>query len=190
MRNLVILSLLFISYQSIAQNEWTKSVDSLGVTWHTNGKDSMWSFHNKRAIMLRTGFGVQRSFYTELGISSYASTYSSHNGLGALGYYLSTEWTPHKSPNDNVYGIKAGAEFIGVLFGMGLEIKYQWNQEDKDYVFTPKYGVGFNHYIMLFYGYNLSINKNPFTRVRCHQFSMVTNLNRKSFKPKFRIPGH
>jgi hypothetical protein len=187
MRYLCIIFLLFTNILLQAQSEWAERTDSKGVTWRTNGKDSIWSFKKERAFMFRTGIGIQRSFYAELGISSFASTYSSHQGVASLGYYLSGEWTPAIRPSDYVFGIKGGAELIGSTGAMAVELKYQWNQVQNDFVFTPKYGFGLSHYAIFFYGYNLSINKNPFTRVRCHQFSLIFNINRRMFKEESKI---
>ena len=189
MRILIVPLLLCISLQTAAQFNWQSSIDSNGITWKTNGKDSMWSFQKKRAFMIRTGVGIQRSFYTELGISSYASTYSSHKGVSALGYYISGEWTPLIKDNESIYGIKTGVELISSTYAIGMELKYLWSQKNSDFVLTPKFGIGMSHYIIVFYGYNLSTNQNPFVRVGCHQFSLVMNFNRKSFASESKIPN-
>ena len=63
----------------------------------------------------------------------------------------------------------------------GIELKYQTDNDSDDFVITPKFGVGLGA-INLFYCYNISTNKYPFSSIGKHQISLVFNLNKKYFE--------
>jgi hypothetical protein len=123
---------------------------------------------------IRVGLGIQKSFVTEIGYSR-MKMITSCTGFFSKSYYSSIEYVP-KTPNyKDVFGIKIGLEYNLSIITVGLETKYQTDFNNKDVVITPKIGLGFG-YINLFYGYNISTNKNPFPSFSNHQFSLVFNI--------------
>jgi len=98
-------------------------------------------------------------------------------------YYGALEWMPTFSKNnDNIYGLKAGYEISARAPAIGLEVKYQTDFIERDFVITPKIGLSIMGVATLFYGYNISTNGNPFSNVGNHQFSFICNFNSGVFK--------
>lgn len=131
----------------------------------------------KERTLLRVGLGIQKSFYSEIGISRLKYIYNDL-GYAATNYYVSTEWTP----DQNVWGFKGGYEMNMRTLALGLEGKYQTDFDNNDFVITPKIGLGLMGMLNLFYGYNISTNKRPFDNVGQNQFSININLNRQYLK--------
>lgn len=130
----------------------------------------------------RFSLGVQKSFFSEVGLSRHKYLYNDL-GYASKSYYTSVEWVPKFSKtNDHVYGIKIGYELNARMLAMGLEAKYQTDFKANDIVLTPKIGFGIVGAVNLFYGYNISTNKSPFANIRHHQFSIVCNLNNQFLK--------
>ena len=127
-------------------------------------------------IGLRAGGGIQKSFFTEVGLSLQKYVYAERHGYMATTFYTSFEWTPSSSRGKPVYGFKAGAELVNNGATGGFEVKYLVNAENKDVMLTPKYGFGLG-FVTVFYGYNISTNKYPFHQIGKHQFSLVINSN-------------
>ena len=125
---------------------------------------------------LRLGAGIQRSFYTEVGLSLQKYVYDEREGFIVPTIYAAFEWTPSTKGQKPVYGIKIGGETVRNGASGGIEIKYMWNAGNEDVVFTPKLGFGLG-FINLLYGYNLSTRKYPFSKIGKHQFSLVINSN-------------
>jgi hypothetical protein len=149
-----------------------------------NGKDSVvflsrnptWTKYNPS---IRLGLGLQRSIYTEVGFSLHKYI------VGCTGYaskvgYLALEWVPTIRPERerSIYGLKLGYEMNASLIGFGLEAKYQSDFIQNDFILTPKIGFGIYGLMNVFYGYNISFNRSPFSRLGHHQFSLVFNLNK------------
>lgn len=130
----------------------------------------------KYHIGLRVGAGIQKSFYTEVGLSLQKYVYSAKHGYIVPTIYTAFEWIPATSGQKPVYGIKAGVEMVNTGAAGGLEIKYLANSENEDLIFTPRLGFGLG-FINFFYGYNLSTRKYPFPKIGKHQFSLVINSN-------------
>lgn len=126
---------------------------------------------------VRLGMGIQKAFSAELGFSYVFHQFDSRFGSGNGIIYSTWEWLPEEKIN----GVKVGAELSQQLGALGLDIKYQFSNEAYDIVLTPKIGLGLG-FLNVFYGYNLSVHKNPFNRMGNHQFSFVFNLTRKYFK--------
>jgi hypothetical protein len=123
---------------------------------------------------LRVGLGIQKSFVSEIGYSRMKHI-SSCTGFFSKTYYSSIEYVPKTSNYKDVFGLKIGLEYNLSIIAVGLETKYQTDFNNKDVVITPKIGLGFSCF-NLFYGYNISTNKNPFPSVGNHQFSLVFNI--------------
>lgn len=141
------------------------------------GNDSVKDYaHSWRTIALRTGMGLQKSFYVEIGPSFVYNRIDLREGFGNSVLYSTFEWVTIK----NIYGVKIGGEFGQNLSMMGLEIKYQTDQIKKDFVITPKIGLGFG-FVNIFYGYNFSTNKYPFMSLGKSQFSVILNFTKKYF---------
>ena len=189
MRLFILIIFTLLSIRAQAQDSTRRYTDSNGVKWIEHDDHKMWSIHQGFRLYGRIGVGIQKSFYSELGISILDRTISSHNGILSYGFYASGEWTPKPSSQDYIYGIKIGTEGIGNIFGGAIELKYQWDKDSSDFVITPKYGISGAGYFNIFYGYNISVNKYPFkNKIRCHQISLVFNLNRKMFNETSKIP--
>ncbi len=127
----------------------------------------------------RLALGVQRSFYTELGVARHKYIFS-EQGYAAQAYYAAFEWIPTTQPEteNHIFGIKTGYEINAGPLALGLEAKYQFEKDDSDFVITPKVGMGFFGVVNIFYGFNISINDRPFSRVGKNQFSVNVNLNK------------
>jgi hypothetical protein len=162
------LSFILITYILKAQN----NNDSI----YPISRNPQWTKYNSS---VRLGLGLQRSIYTEAGISLHKYI------VGCTGYaskaaYLALEWVPTTRPESEraVYGLKLGYEMNASIIAFGLETKYQSDFKKNDIVLTPKIGLGIYGMINIFYGYNISFNRSPFDRVGHHQFSLVVNLNK------------
>lgn len=127
----------------------------------------------------RLALGVQRSFYTELGVARHKYIFNDL-GFASQTFYGGLEWTPTTgSGNENhIFGIKTGYEINAGPLALGLEAKYQFDKDDSDFVITPKVGIGFFGVVNIFYGFNISTNDRPFSRVGKNQFSVSFNLNK------------
>jgi hypothetical protein len=127
----------------------------------------------------RVALGVQRSFYTELGVARHKYMFA-ENGFAAQAYYAAFEWTPTTKPEteNHIFGIKTGYEINAGLLALGLEAKYLFDKADSDFVITPKVGMGFFGVVNIFYGFNISTNDRPFSRIGKNQFSVNFNLNK------------
>ncbi|MFI5130241.1 MAG: hypothetical protein ACHQFX_09635 [Chitinophagales bacterium] len=130
----------------------------------------------KPGFGIRAGFGIQKHFYTELGVALQRYIYEARHGYMAYAYYTTFEWTPSSPGKEQVYGIKGGAEIVNNGGTGGIEVKYLFNSLSNDVVITPKFGFGIG-LLTLFYGYNFSTNKYPFPNIRQHQFSLAFNSN-------------
>ena len=128
---------------------------------------------------LRAVCGIQKSFYTECGLSLQRYFFQGKPAtVAASTYYICFEWTPTTSGDTkkNIYGYKVGYEWAYNLAVCELDIKYLTNNEKEDIMITPKMGIGVGTLCML-YGYNFSTKKYPFSNIGKHQFSLVFNSN-------------
>lgn len=121
--------------------------------------------------LIRCGAGVQKSFYTDIGISRMNTDVPAFRAVSRQ-YYASFEWMPTILPDkeDNIFGIKAGYESSAQIFTTAIEIKYLTDNTFNDFVITPKIGVCFFRF-GIFYGYNISL-KTPINYTGHHQFSI------------------
>ena len=126
-------------------------------------------------VSFRVGLGFRKSFYTDLGVALHKCNKSDVGFYFSRDYYSALEWIP--SRNQNIFGIKVGCQANLYLLNAGVEVKYQTDFEYNDVVITPKVGLGLYGDLNLFYGYNISTNKKPFSQIGSHQFSLVLNLN-------------
>lgn len=129
---------------------------------------------------VRFGIGVQKSFYSEIGVSRLRYFYNDL-GYAATVHYAAIEWTPTFFPDKpkNIFGLKVGYELNMRTLALGLETKYQTDGSQNDFVLTPKIGLGFFGVVNVFYGYNISFAGSPFADIGHNQFSVVANLNRR-----------
>ncbi len=132
---------------------------------------------------LRVGAGIQENVFAEVGFARHKAenTKCYFGSKPPHGYYSTLEWTAKTQNKKNVFGIKVGYETSLSIVSTAIEAKYLTNFENKDFVITPKIGFGSGDWYV-FYGYNISTNVNPFGNVGKHQFSIVFNLNKDSFK--------
>jgi|RhiMetdeSRZDD1v2_1073273.scaffolds.fasta_scaffold15951_6 hypothetical protein len=133
--------------------------------------------HSWHALSLRAGVGIQKSFYVEIGPSLVFNAIDYREGFGNGALYAAFEWIP----STNIYGAKIGGEMGQNLFMGGLDLKILTDNKNNDVVITPKIGLGLG-FVNLYYGYNFSTNKYPFSSVGRDQFSIVFNITKKYFK--------
>jgi hypothetical protein len=130
----------------------------------------------KYHIGIRAAVGIQRTFYTELGLGWQRYTYEARHGFMVTGFYTAFEWTPSVRSANSVHGIKAGLEMVNNGGAGIIEFNYLFNGESEDLVITPKIGFGIG-LVNIYYGYNLSTKKYPFPKIGKHQVSLVINTN-------------
>lgn len=132
------------------------------------------------SIAFHGSFGVQKSLFAELGISKFSLMEVGYFPL-SKSVYSSIEFSPTIRPEDenHIYGWKVGYEFSIVVVSAALEAKYQTDFKNNDFVITPKLGLGAFGVVTFYYGFNISTNNKPFSRIGNHQFSIVCNLNKK-----------
>ena len=140
-------------------------------------------FSNLNYVSVRIGTGVQRSFYSELGISLQNRRFGC-TGFFSRSKYVALEFIPNLSTNENqfrnVYALKTGIELNAMAIAVGAEAKYQTDFSRNAFVVTPKVGLGIFGDVLLFYGYNFSTRKDRtrvFPFVSNHQFSLILNLH-------------
>ncbi len=138
----------------------------------------------KMELAPRVAFGIQKRFCIEAGAVLQQYFYDPRHGFLANAFYTSVEWTPGKGNEKAVIGVKAGAESVYNGGTMGIEVKYMTNEDENDFVITPKIGFGIG-LVTIFYGYNFSTNKYPFDRIRKHQFSLAINTNLFFYHSKY-----
>lgn len=172
MKIIVIMLLFLLNFDVFAQSN---PRDSLRIP------RGMPTIINK--ISARVGAGVQRNFYTELGIAKRKQVFGC-TGFSANAYYLALELHPSisKEQKDNIYGVKIGYEFNAMLPIIGIEGKYQTDFSQNDFIITPKVGLGLLGDLNVFYGYNISMNDRPFDSVGRHQFSIICNFGKSFLK--------
>lgn len=124
---------------------------------------------------IRLAVGFQKSFYYEAGFSLQQYAYDEKRGYAANCFYIAYERTTANGEKP-VQGIKAGFESVFNGGTGGIELKYLSDALNRDWVITPKIGIGIGA-ATLFYGYNLSTNKRPFSNLGKHQFSLAVNTN-------------
>lgn len=125
----------------------------------------------QRRLAIRGGVGIQESFYGELGLSRTSCTYNCA-GYGATGTYAALEFVPARK--GTVYGVKAGAELNIMFLALATEVKYQTDFTGWDIVVTPRVGLGGWGKVLLFYGYNASVN-GRLHDTGPHQLALVFN---------------
>jgi hypothetical protein len=170
MKSLVTILLLF-SLAAFAQNPDTVSTH-IPKTW------------KKFEPAIRIAVGIQKTFYTELGLVFQRYIYEARHGYLVSAFYTAFQWTPPTKGNEKVYAVKAGAETINPGGGGGIELTYLFNSGSKDWVITPKLGWGIG-FVNFFYGYNISTNKYPFPNIRKSQFSLAINTNLLFYSSKY-----
>lgn len=158
---------IFVGFSGFAQEIVSDSIPQLRMMNNRIIEDKHFS--------IRVGAGFQKSLYTELGVALHTQRFGC-TGFFSKDFYTALEWTPNKL--DDVYGLKVGFEANAMLINVALEVKYQTDFKQNDFVITPKVGLGVFGEINLFYGYNISTNSSPFHAVGQHQFSLVINIHR------------
>jgi hypothetical protein len=124
---------------------------------------------------LRFGFGIQKSFQTEIGFARMNNIVGC-TGFFSKAYYTSFEYSPEIKNNNDVFGFKAGCEANLSILAVALEAKYVTDFDvAKDFVIVPKIGFGIG-YVNLMYGYAVSTNHHPFLSIGKHQISLIANL--------------
>jgi hypothetical protein len=164
MKQMIALSVILFLFTSIYTQPPDSSKRNIPETWKR--------FH----IAPRLGFGLHRSFFSEYGLALQRYLYNERHGFAVTTYYASFNWVPPTKGEKPVTGIKAGAEVIHNGSGGAIELNYITDGDSTDVLITPKLGFGIG-VVNLFYGYNFSTNKYPFSRIGKHQFSLVINTN-------------
>ncbi len=134
----------------------------------------------------RIGAALQKSLSAEIGFVKHKMPNpqipNCAYGFTPRGYYSTVEWVAKSENYKNVFGLKTGFEMELFVLSIAIEAKYQTNFDRNDFVIAPKIGLGATRLYSFFYGYNISTNGNPFSNVGRHQFSLIFNLNKDSFK--------
>ena len=130
---------------------------------------------DNKTLNIYFGAGVQKRVYYEIGLARSRFT-GGRGNVAHWGYFTCYERTVGNKNLDPVHGIKAGGYFAGLGGAITTEVKYQWFREKHDWIITPKYGFGLGGLITLSYGFNISLNEQPFEQVGKHQFSLIFNL--------------
>ncbi len=167
MKKKLIVILLFIGVTI-----WAQETPKDSIAIYRNN----YQFSSEKQISIRVGGGIQKSFYTELGLALHACNYGD-TGFFSNAIYTAFEWTPNKEKE--IYGLKIGYEVNFFLLNLGLEAKYLTDFKERDFVFTPKIGLGLYGDVNIFYGYTIVTNNNPFSeKIGRHQLSIILNLNK------------
>jgi len=176
LKNLLSLSIVLMSTLCFAQQTPRELL-------HIDTAREGYKKWTKPKPVLRLGIGVEKSFYTEVGVA-WHSYYYNDLGIAAHVKYLAIEYAPAILPvkDKNIFGIKAGYEVNPLAFALGIEAKYQTDGSANDFVITPKIGLGGAGLVQLYYGYNISFGGLPFQSIGHNKFSLVVNLNLKAFK--------
>lgn len=134
-------------------------------------------------ISIRAGAGLQKDFYSELGVAFQMRNFGC-TGAFSRSYYTTLEVIPNFQANEsqsrNVYALKAGIE-ANILFALALEAKYQTDFSKNAFVVTPRVGLGIFGDVLLYYGYNFSTRRNRervFPFISNHQFSLIFNIQK------------
>lgn len=128
----------------------------------------------------RAGVSYQNRWATELDISFQKRNFSC-TGFYARTYYTSLEWLPsfqNTEQNKSLYALKTGVEINPMGLVLGIEAKYQTDFSKSNILFVPRIGIGVFGDVVLLYGYQISLFKQPFNNFSTHQFSLVLNLKR------------
>jgi hypothetical protein len=164
-KSIIVITVLFLQFSFGQIKDSTKVIEPFRLNRYTQIKTSN---------CLRVGIGAQKSFQTEIGFSR-MTFITGCTGFFSKSYYSSVEYTPKTGIYNPIFGLKVGFEANLSIIAVAIETKYQTNFEDKNFVITPKIGIGVG-YINLMYGYGVSVNKNPFPNIGNHQLHLIFNL--------------
>ena len=158
-------------------------------TFVVNGQDKENLNPSRRKFVLdakthtkfRFVIGVQKSFFTDFGISRYREGYIFNKATLHL-YHAAFEWIPTVRPDKekNLFGLKIGYQISMTYFAYGLDALYLTDYKSMDYIITPKIGIKIRGYY-IYYGYNFSTNTNSFSKVGQNQFSLVIWFDKATF---------
>lgn len=158
--------ILFFSFSVFGQEIQKDSIESLYYNRHIT---------SEKQISIRVGGGIQRKLFTELGVALHKCTYGD-TGFFSNDLYTAVEWFPNK--HIDLYGFKIGYEANANGLNVALEIKYQTDFQQKDIVILPKIGLGIFGDVNVFYGYSISTNNEPYSKIiGRHQVAIVCNIN-------------
>jgi hypothetical protein len=130
----------------------------------------------------RGELGWNKSWFTSLGVSYAYSNINSHSPVSLVVYAAGEVDYAHYS-GSAFYAYKAGCEYGGLLFGMGIEFKSMADFAGKNhFMFTPKAGLTMYGHANLYWGYNVFKNTNNVFGIGHHQISISMNLNRRLLK--------
>lgn len=134
----------------------------------------------------RIAIGYNKSGFAELGINRMRN-YAGCTGWSFIVHYVAFDLTPKifsPEPSQNLYGLKAGSEYIFSGLALGYEAKIITNGKGTYHVkLSPKAGLGLG-FINLWYSLNIPIGRNDFPQTGLHQLSVAWNLDRLSFFKK------
>ena len=148
---------------------------------------------NNSSFNLRVSTGIQRSFYVDVGASWERFAGSGHGYTDVVVFTAFNIFPSLEKEVPHVYGLKAGAEFGGSFFLLGLDLGHYWNRQHTDFLITPKYGIGFG-LVNFVYGYGFSATGKNIGRIGKHTFGLQSNIpffrkdrmkNDKSYKRTF-----
>jgi hypothetical protein len=129
--------------------------------------------HN-RSWCIAANTGVQKTFFAGIGIARTGFLGSSHGMYGSDIYTGVNFFRATKKNNSFVTGLRLGADAFGSGFLFGAEIQYLTSKAANDFLFTPRFGIGFSG-LYFVYGYSISRNKYPFAGITQNSISLQLN---------------
>ena len=140
---------------------------------------------NRPYSLLRFGIGVQRSFYTELGITRYKHLNLFHHSA-KYAFYGALKWIPAlpKGGERNIGGLKAGTQLYLNRFILEFEPVFLTDGINNNMLITPKIGVNIAGSFNLCYGYNITLLGKSFSKIGYNQFSLVFNFSSRIFNKR------
>lgn len=168
---LIIFLIVSITNNSFGQIQDTTKVEPVYLRNRYGGTEI---YHN-----VRLSIGIHNYFQSEIGYSRMKFT-TSCTGFFGKTYYSSLEFMSKTENYKAVYGLKVGIDYNLSILAIGLETKYQTNFDQKDFLISPKIGLGFG-LINVFYGYNISLN-DRLPNTNKHFFSLVANIPITSYE--------
>jgi hypothetical protein len=131
----------------------------------------------KPTLGARIGLSVNKVFYPEIGISIQRLIYSDEFLYFAPTFYASYGYSGKYTKHiNNLHTFNLGFDYIKDGGILGLNISYQSDGANTDFLISPKIGFGFS-FMNFYYSYCFSTENYPFSNFGKHQFGLVINTN-------------
>lgn len=179
MNKILLLLLLPISCFSQLENPIQDSIsrDTVLRSWHPES----WE---KPSIGARIGLSVNKVFYPEIGVSIQRLIYSDEFLYFAPTFYASYGYSgEYTKLINNIHTFNLGFDYIKDGGVLGLNVSYQSDGTNTDFLISPKIGFGFS-FMNFYYSYCFSTENYPFSNFGKHQFGLIINTNQFHHKKK------